>query len=90
MTIKNFFIDVWLTFRWGKWHVGQQSLFGPDGWTLQYVAVDSNTGEVIYCGAKRIAEGVCATENDRRGQTLTDKNNPYFFTGDSGTDIKTP
>jgi len=69
MTIKNFFIDMWLTFRWGKWHVAQQSMYGPGGWFLQYVAVDSLTGETVFCGEKRIAEGVCAAENDRRGTT---------------------
>lgn len=67
MTIKNFFIDLWLTFRWGRWRVAQQSLFGSNGWSLQYIAVQSNTGEVIYCGSKRVAEGVVETENNRRG-----------------------
>ena len=71
MTIKNYFIDLWLTYRWGKWHVARQSLFGPDGWALQYIAVNSSSGEVVHCGSKRMAEGVCATENDRRAQALS-------------------
>ena len=69
MTIKNYFIDLWLTYRWGKWSVARQSLYGPNGWSLQFIAVDSRTGETVYCGSKRIAEGVCATENDRRGRS---------------------
>lgn len=68
MTIKNFFIDLWLTYRWGKWRVARQSMYGPKGWVLQYIAVSSGDGETIFCGSKRIAEGVCATENDRRAQ----------------------
>ena len=72
MTFKNYFIDLWLTYRWGKWRVAREHLFGPDGWALQYIAVNSSSGEVVHCGSKRIAEGVCATENDRRAQAFLD------------------
>lgn len=71
MTIKNFFIDVWRTFRWGKWHTGKTSLFIGGKWALQWIAIDSRSDEIVYCGSKRIAEGVCAAENDRRGTALT-------------------
>ncbi|HDZ37794.1 MAG TPA: hypothetical protein ENH62_05855 [Marinobacter sp.] len=84
MTIKNFFIDLWLTLRFGKWRVKRYHAHaygdwgGPNRWHWEYRAEHSRSDQVIHCISKRIAEGACAAENDLRG------------TAPSGDDLRLP
>lgn len=73
---RNFWIDLWLRIRYGEWTVGRKRAFSmrPSGkveWYWEYRAQCQRTNEHIYCESKRIAEGVCATNNDVRGTAPT-------------------
>lgn len=74
MTFRNFWIDLWLTIRYGKWVVERarsyESLtFGGSGgvnrWS--YYACRKRTGDKVLCSDKREAEAFCAYRNDVRG-----------------------
>lgn len=68
MTIRNFFGDLWLTVKYGKWRVERYRKYESGEWIWQYVAGNKRKDDCIYCLSKRIAEGVCAIENDLRAE----------------------
>lgn len=72
MTIKHFFLDLWLTALHGKWVVVRERRYGHRylggiGWFWQYGAQCRRSDETRQCISKRVAEGVCASKNDMRG-----------------------
>jgi len=75
MTFKNFWKDLWLTMRHGKWEVVRERspdsiMFGGSGGVnrYEYFATCHRTRDIILCSDKREAEAVVAYRNDNRGQ----------------------
>lgn len=70
MTWINFWKDLWLDIRYGRWCVERKPVRGS--YVFDYYAVCRRSKDVILCTSKREAEGVAAINNDSRGQGYKD------------------
>jgi hypothetical protein len=68
MTWSNFWRDLWLTMRHGKWYVAQEKI--PFSKQRAYFAYCRRSKDMVLCDSKREAEGVVAINNDSRGYEI--------------------
>jgi len=71
VTVRNFLADIYLSIRWGSWHVERERCRWAG--VYRHYAICDRSGDKILCVSKPEAEVFCAIHNDNRGAVDTDR-----------------